>query len=209
MLTQEANERYTQVGPGTPCGELMRRYWHPIAARSELNEGYTLPVRLLGEDLVLYRDRSGTLGLIGSQCPHRKMGMVYGVPEEHGLRCAYHGWLYDETGRCLEMPYEDAEDPSGAFRDKVTIASYPVEVLGGLVWAYLGPQPAPLLPRWDWLVMENVVRDIAHSELPCNWLQGQENSLDPVHVEWLHGSFSNFVEEMRAARPSARAASTR
>jgi len=202
MLTQQANERYTQVGPGTACGELMRRYWHPIAARSELTGiNYTLPVRLLGEDLTLYRDRSGTLGLIGAHCPHRKMGMIYGVPQEHGLRCAYHGWLFDETGACLEMPYEEAEDPSGSFREKVSIASYSVEVLGGLVWGYLGPQPAPLLPRWDYLVMEGLQRDIAYSELPCNWLQCQENSLDPVHVEWLHGEFSNFIEEQLGRPP--------
>ncbi len=201
MLTLEANERFTQVGPGTPCGELMRRYWHPVAGASELNERYTTPVRLLGEDLVLYKDRSGTLGLVGSQCPHRKMGMVYAVPEQHGLRCAYHGWLYDETGKCLEMPYEEAEDPDGAFREKVTILTYPVQVMGGLVWAYLGPQPAPLLPRWDYLVMDDLVRDIAYAELPCNWLQCQENSLDPVHVEWLHGSFSNYIEEMLGRPP--------
>ena len=202
MLTQEANERYTEVGPGTACGELMRRYWHPIAARSELTGiNYTLPVRILGENLVLYRDRSGTLGLIGSQCPHRKMGMVYGVPEQNGLRCPYHGWLFNETGACLEMPYEEAEDPSGAFRAKVSIDSYPVEVLGGLVWAYLGPQSAPLLPRWDYLVMEDLQRDVAYSELPCNWLQCQENSLDPVHVEWLHGAFSNFIEEQLGRGP--------
>jgi 5,5'-dehydrodivanillate O-demethylase oxygenase subunit len=202
MLTAEANQRYTEVGPGTACGELMRRYWHPVAARSELTGiNYTLPVRLLGEDLVLYRDRSGTLGLIGSQCPHRKMGMIYGVPEQNGLRCPYHGWLFNETGACLEMPYEEAEDPSAAFREKVSIASYPVEVLGGLVWAYLGPQPAPLLPRWDYLVMEDLQRDVAYSELPCNWLQCQENSLDPVHVEWLHGRFSNFIEEQLGRPP--------
>jgi 5,5'-dehydrodivanillate O-demethylase len=201
MLTQEANDRYTLVGPGTACGELMRRYWHPIAALSELSEQYTAPVTLLGEDLVLYKDRSGTLGLIGPQCPHRKMGMVYGVPTENGLRCAYHGWLFDNTGRCLEMPYEEAEDPSGSFREKVTIKSYPVEVLGGLVWAYLGLEPAPLLPRWDYLVMDNMVRDIAYSELPCNWLQCQENSLDPIHVEWLHGAFSNYIEEMLGRPP--------
>jgi 5,5'-dehydrodivanillate O-demethylase len=201
MLTKQANERYTQVGPGTPCGELMRRYWHPIAARNELNDCYTLPVRLLGEDLVLYKDRSGTLGLVAAQCPHRKMGMVYAVPEDHGIRCAYHGWMFDETGACLEMPYEEAEDPTGAFREKVRIASYPVEVMGGLVWGYLGPLPAPLLPRWDYLVMDNLVRDLAYSELPCNWLQCQENSLDPVHVEWLHGKFANYVEEMLGRPP--------
>jgi 5,5'-dehydrodivanillate O-demethylase len=201
MLTIEANERLTKVGPGTPGGELMRRYWHPVAARSELNDHYTEPVRLLGEDLVLYKDRSGTLGLIGPQCPHRKMGLIYGVPEEHGLRCPYHGWLFDEHGRCLEQPYEEAEDADGAFKDKVWIKSYPVEVLGGLVWAYLGPLPAPLLPRWDYLVMEDLVRDISYAELPCNWLQCQENSLDPTHVEWLHGRFSNFIEEMLGRGP--------
>ncbi len=158
-------------------------------------------MRLLGEDLVLYKDRSGTFGLVGSQCPHRRMGMVYGVPEEHGLRCAYHGWLYDETGKCLEQPYEEAEDPEGNFKDKVTIQAYPVQTLGGLVWAYLGPEPAPLLPRWDYLVMDDLVRDIAYSELPCNWLQCQENSLDPTHVEWLHGKFSNYIEEMLGRGP--------
>ena len=201
MLTKQANERYTEVGPGTPCGDLMRRYWHPIAARIELKDSYTLPVRLLGEDFVLYRDRSGTLGMVGSQCPHRKMGMVYAVPEQHGIRCAYHGWMFDETGACLEMPYEEAEDPTGAFREKVRIAAYPVQVMGGLVWAYIGPQPAPLLPKWDYLVMDNLVRDIAYSTLPCNWLQCQENSLDPVHVEWLHGRFANYVEEMLGRPP--------
>ncbi|MEX2430684.1 MAG: Rieske 2Fe-2S domain-containing protein, partial [Dehalococcoidia bacterium] len=196
MLTQELNERITRVGPGTPGGELMRRYWHPIAAVSQFNDNYTLPIRLLGEDMVLYKDRSGNYGLIEPLCPHRRMGMVYGVPEEKGLRCPYHGWLFDETGQCTEQPYEETEDPSGRFKEKIQVTAYPVESLGGLLWTYMGPQPAPLLPRWDYIAMDDVVRDVGYADLPCNWLQTQENSLDPVHVEWLHGHFFNFIEEM-------------
>ena len=106
MLSVKENERLTRVGPGTPMGELMRRYWHPIAASKELQENPTKSVRLLGESLVLYRDRQGRLGLIDEACAHRRVNLLYGIPEERGLRCPYHGWLYDETGQCLEMPAE-------------------------------------------------------------------------------------------------------
>ena len=144
MLSIEENERLTRVGPGTPMGDLMRRYWHPVAASIELKENPTRAVRLLGEDLVLYKDRSGILRLIQESCPHRRVNMLYGIPEQHGLRCPYHGWLFDETGSCLEMP---AEAPDSTFKDRVQALSYPVEELGGLIFAYLGPQPVPLLPR--------------------------------------------------------------
>ena len=119
MLTQEANDRYSRVGPGTPMGELMRRYWHPIAAVSQMNDKWTKKVRLLGEDLILYKDRSGTFGLMEPHCAHRRMNMIYGIPEENGLRCPYHGWLYDETGQCIEQPYEETEDPGARFKDKI------------------------------------------------------------------------------------------
>jgi len=119
MLTKEQNDRLTLVGPGTQMGALMRRYWHPIAAVSQLADRATMPVRLLCEDLVLYKDRAGTFGLIEPICPHRRMGMLYGVPETTGIRCAYHGWLFDETGRCLEQPYEEAEDPDSRFKEKL------------------------------------------------------------------------------------------
>ncbi|MCH8351500.1 MAG: Rieske 2Fe-2S domain-containing protein [Chloroflexi bacterium] len=195
MLTAEENERLTRVGPGTPMGNLMRRYWQPIAAMSQLEDRATRPIRLLGENLVLYKDRRGRLGLIGDQCPHRKVNMVYGIPEDEGLRCPYHGWLFNHEGRCLEQPYEKAEDPFEAFKDKVTTTAYPVQELGGLVFAYLGPEPAPLLPRWDLLVWDNVYRDIGMAVLPCNYLQIMENSVDPVHAEWLHGHFANYVWE--------------
>ena len=200
MLSVSENEQLTQVGPGTPMGELMRRYWHPIAAAAELIERPTKAVRLLGEDLVLYRDRSGTLGLIERFCPHRRVDLSYGIPEEHGLRCMYHGWMMDETGQCIEQPFEETVHPDGRFKEKVKIAGYPVREMAGLVFAYMGPQPAPLLPRWEHLLWENAVRDIAITEIPCNWLQCQENSVDPVHVEWLHAYMGAYRNTDRIAR---------
>src|SRR5947207_5280257 len=104
MLTAEENERLTHVGPGTPMGELMRRYWHPIAGSSQLDDEPVMAIRLLGENLVLYRDRGGRPGLLGDHCPHRKASLEYGIPEDEGLRCCYHGWLFDQRGRCLEQP---------------------------------------------------------------------------------------------------------
>ena len=196
MLSTAQNERLTRVGPATPMGELMRRYWHPIAAVGELDERPTKPVRLLGEDLVLYRDKSGTLGLIDRFCPHRRVDLSYGIPEEHGLRCMYHGWMMDETGQCIEQPFEETVHPDGRFKEKVKIAGYPVQELAGLVFAYLGPAPTPLLPRWEPLVAENAACDIAITKLPCNWLQCQENSLDPVHTEWLHSYMTNYVQKL-------------
>jgi 5,5'-dehydrodivanillate O-demethylase oxygenase subunit len=193
MLTSETNDRLTRVGKGTPMGELMRRYWHPVAPTAELDERPTKSVRLLGEDLVLYKDRKGTYGLIDALCPHRRVDMSYGIPEEEGLRCMYHGWMFDETGQCVEQPFEETVHPDGHFKEKVKIDAYPVEGLGGMLWAYLGPTPAPLLPRWDLFVWDNVLRDIGKTELNCNWLQCMENSLDPVHLEWLHGYWSEYM----------------
>ena len=178
-------------------GELMRRYWQPIAAVAELDDNPVKPVKLLGESLVLYRDRQGRLGLIGDTCPHRRTSMLYGVPEDEGLRCPYHGWMFNETGQCIEMP---AEAPDSTFPSRVKMAGYPVQELCGLIFAYLGPEPVPLLPRWDMFVWDNVLRDIGSTIIPCNWLQIMENSLDPVHVEWLHGRFADYVLE-RLGRP--------
>ena len=197
MLSTEVNDRYTRVGPGTPTGELMRRYWHPIATVSQMNDKFTKKIRILNEDLILYKDRSGTFGLIEPHCAHRRMNMIYGIPEANGLRCPYHGWLFDETGTCIEQPYEETEDPDGRFKDKTPMKAYPIEQKAGLLFAYLGPQPAPLLPNWDVFAIDDVIRDIGMTILPCNWLQCQENSLDPVHLEWLHGYWSNFITEMR------------
>ena len=143
MLSIEDNELLTRGGSGTPMGELMRRYWHPIAGSAEVNdENPTKEVRHLGEDLVLFRSAAGEIGLIEPSCPHRKANLSYGVPELEGIRCAYHGWLFDVSGNCIDQPSE----PVGSrFKDKVKLKAYVVEELGGLVFAYLGPLPAPLL----------------------------------------------------------------
>ncbi len=190
MLSAQMNQKLTQVGPGTPMGALMRRYWHPIAGASELKKNPTKVVRLLGEDLVLYQDRSGTIGLIDASCAHRRVNMLFGIPEDAGLRCPYHGWVYNETGQCTEMP---AEAVDSTFATRVQVTAYPVVVSRGLVFAYLGPSPAPLLPSWNQWETEDVLWDIGLAVVPCNWLQVMENSLDPIHTEWLHRYFSRYV----------------
>src|SRR5436190_172964 len=145
MLDSATNRLLTQVGPGTPMGELLRRYWMPIGAESEFDRQATKPVRLLGEDLTLYKDLGGTYGLVDRHCPHRRADTSYGFVETCGLRCNYHGWLFDQNGRCLEAPYEDAAAPQAQYRERVGIKAYPVELRGGLIWAYLGPEPRPLV----------------------------------------------------------------
>jgi len=197
MITEELNEKLTHVGPGTPMGNLLRRYWHPFAALAELDERPTRPVRLLGEDLVLFRDRSGDLGLIERICAHRRVDLSYGIPEEHGLRCMYHGWMFDATGQCIEQPFEETVHPDGRFKEKVKIQAYPVQVLGGLLFTYMGPDPAPLLPNYDILVEDDHVwREAFIAELPVNWLQCMENSVDPVHLEWLHGVYGAHTAKL-------------
>jgi 5,5'-dehydrodivanillate O-demethylase oxygenase subunit len=186
MLSKEDNERLIRVGPGTPMGELLRRYWMPIGALTEFDKISVKPIRLLGEDLVLFKDLQGTFGLIDRQCAHRRADLSYGFVEECGLRCNYHGWRFDETGRCMEQPYDDIAAPEARFRDKVGIKSYPVAMLAGLIWAYLGPEPAPLVPNWEPFTWKNGFRQIVFAEVPCNWFQCQENSIDPVHFEWMH-----------------------
>ena len=191
MLTKDQNKRFTEVGPGTPMGELLRRYWMPFASVAQMEEHPTRAVTLLGEHLVAFKDRSGRYGLMQEYCPHRNVNMLWGIPEPEGLRCPYHGWLYDTEGHCLEQP---AESPTSTFKDRITVTTYPVEELGGMLWAWLGPEPRPMVPRWEAFVKEGV-RDIGWAVLPCNWLQIMENSLDPVHVEWLHRYFTNYSLE--------------
>ncbi len=197
MLTAEQNEMLTRVGPGTPMGDLMRRYWHPIAAASELDTKWTKKVRLLGENLILFRDRSGRRGLIAEQCPHRRASFLHGIPTQDGIRCPYHGWEFSGEGKCLNQPNEANNQ---AFRDAVGTTAYPVEEMGGLVWAYMGPKPAPLLPRWDGFVAEGGIRMMGRTLLPVNWLQIMENSLDPIHTEWLHGHHYEFLKEQEGVK---------
>jgi 5,5'-dehydrodivanillate O-demethylase len=193
VLSGEQNRTLTQVGAGTPMGELLRRYWMPIAAVAELDDRPTKPVRLMGEDLVLYKDKVGSYGLVDRHCPHRRADLSYGWVEDCGLRCHYHGWLWEHTGRCLQQPFEETVHPEARFKDRVRIKAYPVEAKAGLLWAYLGPPPAPLLPTWEPFTWRNGFVQIVFSEVPCNWFQCQENSIDPVHFEWLHSNWSRTL----------------
>ena len=192
MLSAEENELLTRVGPGTPIGDLLRRYWQPIGGAEEMADRWTKRVRLLGEDLVLFKDRTGKLGLVAEFCPHRRASLFYGIPTQDGIRCPYHGWMFDGAGHCLEQPNETS---GSTFKEKIVTAGYPVQELGGMLFAYLGPQPAPLLPRWDGFVGSHVIQMIGWASVKANWLQVMENSLDPVHTEWLHGALLEFVEE--------------
>lgn len=196
MLTHEENVLLTQVSRGTPCGELLRRYWHPVAAAAELTEEKPIrAVKILNEELAVYRNRKGEYGLVGEHCPHRSASLAYGRVDEEGIRCPYHGWKFDQTGRCLEQPAEPADS---TFKDRIKHVAYPVQYLGGLIYAYLGPAPAPLLPRWDVLVWEHGRRWIVkESIIDCNWLQPMENSVDPSHLYWLHGDTERFVPSVK------------
>ena len=184
MLTKEENELLTRIGPGTPCGELFRRYWLPVAVASELTaEQPAKFVRVLGEDLVLFRDKSANVGLIQDHCAHRGASLVYGRVEERGIACAYHGWLYDTSGNCLECP---AEPAGSKFHLTVKMLAYPVQRFAGLYWAYLGPLPAPVIPKYDIWVRPGLRRIAVCERLDCNWLQMMENDLDPAHLPILH-----------------------
>ncbi len=192
MLTTEANDRLARVGPGTPGGELMRRYWIPFLPAAKLNEDPVQKVRLLGEDLTCYRDKSGNVGLIGDRCLHRAIDLRWGIPDEDGLRCPYHGWLYGADGRCMDAPLEARRD---MFADRLKLPAYPVQEMGGLLFTYMGPSPAPMLPPWDLFVWPNAVRQIGIAKLEANWLQCQENTGDPTHGVWLHGFLFKYVLE--------------
>jgi 5,5'-dehydrodivanillate O-demethylase len=197
MITPEENELLTRIGPGTRMGALLRRYWHPIGTVGEMREKWTKRVRILGEDLVLYRTRGGTFGLIHEQCPHRRASLAFGIPTADGIRCPYHGWEFDGTGSCTQQPNEPA---GSTFADRVTTPAYPVGELAGLLWGYLGPLPAPLIPRLDGFVTPGTINVLGSAVIPCNWLQIMENSLDAVHTEWLHGKFFEFVKEKQGLK---------
>ena len=190
MLSAEKNRLLTQVGPGTPMGELLRRYWMPIGGASELDTNPIKPIRLMGEDLVLYKDLGGTFGLLDRHCPHRRADLAYGFVEPTGIRCNYHGWLMDEAGRCIEQPYDDTVNPRSRAKERCATKAYPVKECAGLLWAYMGPQPVPELPVWEPFTWENGFREVVLSDVPCNWFQCQENSCDPVHFEWMHDNWS-------------------
>ena len=186
MLTREENELLTRVGPGTPMGEMMRRYWLPALLSSELPEPDCPPVRvkLLGEELVAFRDTQGRVGLLDEFCPHRQASLFLGRNEEEGLRCVFHGWKYDVYGSCVDMPNEPCES---RFKEKVHIKSYPTVEMAGVIWAYMGPaekRPAP--PGMEWTRAPEDHRNLSKTWEQCNYLQAIEGGIDTVHSAFLH-----------------------
>lgn len=184
MLSPEDNERVTRTGPGTPCGSLLRSYWQPVALTEELSpERPGKAVRLLGEDLFLYCDADNEYGLIGRWCSHRGVDLSYGRLEDGGVRCLYHGWLYDREGRCLEQP---AEPASSRFGEKIDHPAYPAIERNGIVFAYLGGGDPPPLPCTDCFAAPAAYTFAFKNLWDCNWLQGLEGGIDPSHVSFLH-----------------------
>jgi phthalate 4,5-dioxygenase oxygenase subunit len=183
MLSKEENELVTRSGPGTPLGRLLRAYWQPVALVSEIDERRPAkPVRLLGEDLVLFRSGNGW-GLVGRYCAHRGADLAFGRLEGGGLRCLYHGWLYASDGRCLEQP---AEREHSRFAAKIRITSYPCEERNGIVFGYLGGGDPPPFPAYDCFVAPEEYTFAFKGLWECNWLQGVEGGIDPSHVSFLH-----------------------
>jgi phenylpropionate dioxygenase-like ring-hydroxylating dioxygenase large terminal subunit len=195
-----------EVGRGKPMGELLRRYWHPIGLVSDAN-GTPRKVRALGEDLILFRDGAGRAGLVHARCCHRGTTLHYGKVEARGIRCCYHGWLFDTQGHCLEQP---CEPQGGLFRDKVRQPWYPLEERYGLIFAFMGPpERKPVLPRYHCLEVMDDGEFVETDDsslggggpqiIPCNWLQHYENVVDPLHVPVLHASFSGAQFTMAMA----------
>jgi len=188
MLSREENDLFTRVSPGTRMGEVLRRYWHPVGV-SEWVTAKPQRLRLLGEDFVLYRGASGPV-LMQLRCAHRSLALDYGRVEGDCIRCPYHGWLYDKTGQCLEQP---AEPEGSGFKDKIRLNAYRVQEDGGLVFGYLGPDPAPLLPLYDTLTFDNGTKIIQRDTIEANWFQLVENIPDLAHLPWLHGGSFHIV----------------
>ena len=183
---QEQNELLTRTGPGTAMGELFRRYWIPALLSEELPEPDCAPVRvqLLSERLLAFRDSSGRLGLVDEFCAHRGVSLWFGRNEEDGLRCPYHGWKYDVTGQCVDVPSEPVENGYAA---RIKLKSYPLIERGGVLWTYMGPpelQPEP--PMYEWATVPDGHRHVSKRQQDCNYLQAMEGGLDSFHSTFLH-----------------------
>jgi phthalate 4,5-dioxygenase len=186
MLSAAENELVTSVGPGTPMGEVFRRLWLPVLTSADLGEPDSAPVRLrlLGEDLVGFRDTTGAVGVIQAACPHRRAKLFWGRNEECGLRCAYHGWKFDVAGQCVDTPSEPAES---RFKERIRAKSYPAVERGGLVWLYMGPEAdEPPFPHYSWLDLPAEEVQVTSWLQRSNWLQSLEGDLDSAHVSFLH-----------------------
>jgi 5,5'-dehydrodivanillate O-demethylase len=202
LLSAENNRLLTEVGPGTPMGNLLRRYWMPVAGAASLDQEPIKAIRVMGEDLVLYKDGAGTYGLVDRHCPHRRADLSYGMIEPQGIRCSYHGWLMNEHGKVTEQPYEDLTNPAAAkLKERCRMKAYPVREVAGLLFAYLGPAPVPELPVWEPFTWSNGFREVVTAKVPCNWLQCQENSCDPVHFEWMHDTWGQRLRGNNVTAP--------
>jgi phenylpropionate dioxygenase-like ring-hydroxylating dioxygenase large terminal subunit len=194
MLTREENVRITRVGAGTPMGTTLRRYWIPALLASELAGPDCPPVRvkLLGEELVAFRDTEGRIGLLDEFCPHRRASLFFGRNEECGLRCVYHGWKYDVSGRCVDMMNEPADNN---FSHKIRTTSYPTAELGGVIWAYMGPaELEPPLPKFAWTQSPATHRHVSKVVEECNWLQALEGGIDTSHAPILHRAITTSTK---------------
>ncbi len=189
MLSQEQNDQITRTAAGTPAGNLLRRYWQPAALVDELAGNRPIkPVRLLGEDLVIFKDEQGRYGLVGRSCPHRGTDLAFGRLEDGGLRCAFHGWLFDVTGKCLETP---AEPEGSNLCANIRQKAYPVVEKSGILFAYLGPGEPPEFPQFDCFVAPSSHTFAFKGMIDCNWLQSLEVGIDPAHTSFLHRFFND------------------
>jgi Phenylpropionate dioxygenase and related ring-hydroxylating dioxygenases, large terminal subunit len=191
VATAAQNEYLTRIGPETPMGNLLRRYWMPVLMSEELPGPDCPPVRvrLMGERLIAFRDSAGRLGLIDEFCAHRGASLWFGRNEEGGIRCPYHGWKYDTEGRCLEVP---AEPPGSPFCDRIRLTAYPLREAGGVIWAWLGPrEEMPEVPGFEWIDLPKEHVYISKRLQECNWLQAMEGGIDSAHVSFLHSGELN------------------
>lgn len=197
MLKQEQNEAVTRVGPGSAMGEVMRRYWMPACVSSDVEglDSDPFRVKLLGEDLVAFRDSTGKVGLVDSQCPHRRAPMFYGRNEEAGLRCVYHGWKFDASGTCMDLP---SEPPDSPLKQKVNIGAYPTYEAGGIVWTYMGPRSEmPDFPNYEWMRATESGAEVSVTYEACNWLQCLEGGIDTSHSSFAHNEDINNPSLLR------------
>src|SRR6185503_18174104 len=183
MLSPEENKLFTSIGPNTPMGDLLRRYWHPVGVSQQV-DSKPKRLKILGEELMIYRGADGQVALMQARCAHRSLALDYGRVEGDCLRCPYHGWLYDASGQCLEQP---AEPEGSGFKDKIKLVAYPVQEFSGIVFGYMGPLPAPLLPHYDVLLMEDGVKEVQVQNVNANFFNHVENIVDISHLAWLHG----------------------
>ena len=202
MITQEENELLTQTGKSTPCGELMRRYWQPAALSEELPADRPVPVTIFGEELILFRDGAGNPALIGRYCAHQGVDMIYGRVENDGIRCMYHGWLFDNCGKLV---VSGDWLPEGEKRMSVGQPAYPCVEAGGVIFTYMGPGDPPLLPPYEFLTVPAENRAVTKIQLNCNYLQANEGNIDPVHLSFLHRNLQDTARDQGRVVPGSSA----